>query len=985
MGRANELRVLDETFNDARSGRGRAVFIIGEDGIGRTRLAVEAGRRAAEAGLRVLRGRGSPIGPPTPLRPLTEAVLSLLRGTDPPDVTPLGPYLPALGRLVPDWSSKPTDPGGESPIILAEALLRLAATAGDGRGCLIVIDDLQDADSETLAVVEYIADNVGDQPVVLLATIRDEPGLALDLAQFAGRRHACTILEPAKLTREDVRHLVATLLGGADTLPEPTLQRLWLDGGGNPLITEELLLPMVSGGRLSKSAPTHPSSQAWDQTIRRGLGRTVTRRLGRLSPQAINLLSVSAIFGTRFPLEVTRAVAGLDAYQAEREVHDAIDLHVLQADLAHPGWYSFAQPYVSHTLLAQLPPASRVELAARAAVEIETLHPGLPDEWCEIVAVLRADAGDRAAAGEHFVQAGRRAMDTGDLPVALDLLERGRQVLAVEPDPMSHARAADQLVRALVEAGCVARADAIAATVPWSDCTPAMRGALHVRFAWLALTAGRYADGLTHVETARAVLGADATAGEAASIDAVAAHLLLESGGSDPYGMAEVLGRRAAAAIDLDDTLSTDADPASVDVMCQLWHVLGLTARRRDTSEAVTCFIRMRRLASEKSLTYQWLRARYRLASETALRDGDPEPLRQAYREIEKFGAVTLRHQAASSIALHDILAGRYRAATANLDGCQSSADELGLGDAARDLLVVRAVLVAHQGRRRELDDTLRTLRDTGTDQPRHLHMLHGLAGVFCGLLLEDHDRSRTELDSARTVPVDLDGGWQGIGLLLDALDERLAVDALDKAATGVAMRSRWNHRFVLLAGAVLHGRSGDPERAGAAFDAADTVAAVYPMARHLGRRLVAEAAMRDRWGDPRAWLREAEDYFHTADVPAPAAACRSLLRQIGEPIRQRRDGSTRVPTALRSVGVTVREYDVLLLLGERLNNRSIAERLHISPRTVEKHVASLLGKTGVAGRDALHDVAPATRGEDVAPPAPGLPQPRPGGTDGGW
>ena len=58
------------------------------------------------------------------------------------------------------------------------------------------------------------------------------------------------------------------------------------------------------------------------------------------------------------------------------------------------------------------------------------------------------------------------------------------------------------------------------------------------------------------------------------------------------------------------------------------------------------------------------------------------------------------------------------------------------------------------------------------------------------------------------------------------------------------------------------------------------------------------------------AWLRRAEDYFHTADVPAVAIACRGLMRHFGAPVQQRRTGTDRVPGDLRELGVTVREYD---------------------------------------------------------------------------
>jgi DNA-binding CsgD family transcriptional regulator len=171
----------------------------------------------------------------------------------------------------------------------------------------------------------------------------------------------------------------------------------------------------------------------------------------------------------------------------------------------------------------------------------------------------------------------------------------------------------------------------------------------------------------------------------------------------------------------------------------------------------------------------------------------------------------------------------------------------------------------------------------------------------------------------------------------------------------------RWNRHFTLLARAVLEGRSGRPAEAEAAVAEAQQVAAPFEMARHLGLRLVAEAACADGWGEPTAWSQRAEEYFHRAGVAPVAAACRALLRQAGASVRQRRDGADRIPAELRSQGVTVREYEVYELLVERLSNRLIADRLHISPRTVEKHVASLIIKTGQPDRASLCAHAAAT------------------------
>src|SRR5690349_2150596 len=104
VGRETELRAVENALSAARSGRGQAVFLVGEAGIGKSRLAMEAENLAFTAGMRLLRGRGSAIGPTVPFRPLTEALMSLLRSGDVPEAAALGPYRPVLGRLVPDWS-----------------------------------------------------------------------------------------------------------------------------------------------------------------------------------------------------------------------------------------------------------------------------------------------------------------------------------------------------------------------------------------------------------------------------------------------------------------------------------------------------------------------------------------------------------------------------------------------------------------------------------------------------------------------------------------------------------------------------------------------------------------------------------------------------------------------------------------------------------------------------------------------------------------
>jgi DNA-binding CsgD family transcriptional regulator len=149
-------------------------------------------------------------------------------------------------------------------------------------------------------------------------------------------------------------------------------------------------------------------------------------------------------------------------------------------------------------------------------------------------------------------------------------------------------------------------------------------------------------------------------------------------------------------------------------------------------------------------------------------------------------------------------------------------------------------------------------------------------------------------------------------------------------------------------------GRRGDRDEAERHAEQAAAEAEIYPVARHLAARLVAPAAAADGWGHPIEDLRAAEAWFHEQGVAVAARTCRDLLRSLGAPVQQRRNGTATIPADLRDAGVTMREYEVGLLVREHLGNQDIGQRLHISPRTVEKHVAALQIKLAVQHRRAL-------------------------------
>jgi DNA-binding CsgD family transcriptional regulator len=253
----------------------------------------------------------------------------------------------------------------------------------------------------------------------------------------------------------------------------------------------------------------------------------------------------------------------------------------------------------------------------------------------------------------------------------------------------------------------------------------------------------------------------------------------------------------------------------------------------------------------------------------------------------------------------------------------------------------------------------LTELRRWRGDMAQHAPRVHGLARAFCALLEEDRSLAREELsrailaEEANPTMYQLSGRY-GLNLLLGALCADLDRQTYEAVTSEPASGLRWDRQFAQFARAVLLGRRGRADEATAAVATALETGAPYGLGRHLALRLVGEAALTDGWGAPIEWLRTAEEYFHVADVVPVSNACRALLRRAGHRVGQRRDGVEEIPPSLRITGVTYREYEVLRLLRERLGNREIAEQLHLSRRTVEKHVSNLMAKTGLPDRIAL-------------------------------
>ncbi|GAA2780076.1 AAA family ATPase [Kitasatospora sp. CM 4170] len=1021
VGRDAEISLLGSALAASRQRAGRAVFLLGDAGMGKSRLAGECAYQAYGLGLPVLRGRGSSTLTVTPFRPLIEALASRFRAAGTPTDAELDPYRPALARLVPEWrgtaGTAPAYP--ETVVELAEALLRLLAVLGRDAGCVLLLEDLHDTDAETVAVLEYLVDNLEGLPVLLVGTLRGEPGPALDLVRAAERRRAATVTELRPLPPADVRTMAADILESeAAEVPAPVLERLAERGDGCPYLVEELLADMLASGALRRPGDRWEVAGDLCTAVPTTVVRSWGGRIDQLDPPVRDLLLTAATLGSRFSVATVQLITGHDDRTLFSHLRSACEANVIVPDGADPDRYAFRHALTADAVIATLAPAERAALARRAAGAVLRADPELGDERRQLVASLLLAGGDAAGAAAHLAEAGRRTLAAGASGSAVVLLERAHEH-AGEAD---RAAVAEQLLLALAEAGQLDRAfelaralPAIPSAAPATALPPLPAGHppaerppthgrpaadrridLHTRLAFAAVMAERAGEAAAQLTAARALAGSEPRPEQDAALVVVEGHLALLPGHgptadgaepSEPAADADGTGGTGAAkeAGDTGDTGAADPQPARARlaeterlarraaevaeaaglpvVACQAWQLLALLARERGFDDADACLERMLAVAEAHALPVWRVEALLRLGANAFMRTGDGTRLEAAREAAAALGAIVLTQTLDGLLAMNAVLRGEWDTARAVIDSRLDATARLRNLGTHRYLLLGSATLAAHLGRDREMERELARFRQAGGEESFLMPLRHGLCRAVGALLAEDPGRARAELAAGiaweeEHPSVFYLAGRHGLHPLLEVLSGTWHRADLARAATAPAAELAWNRQFLGFADAVLLGREGRPDEAARAVAEARATAAPFPLAHHLALRLAAEGALADGWGEPVAWLRTAEEYFHATGIQPVAAACRALLRRAGASVAQHRGGRDAVPAELRGCGVTLREYEVFVLLAERPGNQQLARRLSISPRTVEKHIAGLLAKTGRPDRAALCDLA---------------------------
>ena len=972
VGRAAELRTLDRALGELGRGRSAALELVGEPGIGKTRLLVEVAARADARGLLVLVGSAGELERELPFWLFVDALDEYIDGLEPARLESLaadvrhelGLVFPSLSRFAAAGGAALQHERYRSHRAVRELLARMAAV----KPLVLVLDDVHWADAASVELLGALLRRPPAAPVLMALAVRPRqaPERLAATTERAHRDGVLSRIELGALTRAEARALLGETVDAAAAA-------LYDETGGNPFYLEQLARSLERSAGRTAAVGEPPLSEP---EIPPAVADALAEELAILSLSARRVLQGAAVAGDPFEPELAAAAA----VTSEPEALDALD-ELLELDLVRetdvPRRFRFRHPLIRRAVYESAPGGWRLNAHARSA---------------ETLAARGASAVARA---HHLARSARQ----GDAAAVATLRAAGDAV--VQRAPESAAAWYGHSLRLL------------------PDAAPAeLRVELLLSRARALVTTGRFADGHAALLSSIGLLPADAVALRVRLTTACA-------------GVEHLLGRHEQAHARLLSAMEGLRDPRSPEAAALMIELAMDGFFRMDyerMQEWAERALRTARPAGNRPLTAAAVAA---LAFGRATSGATPEAEAGASEAAALIAELdddelALRLDAAANLAGAELYLDRYEEAEAHA----ARAIAIGRATGQTEFIPLPYSILGQvkllRGRLADANELL----DNAVEGARLSGNVQALAGnlgnrSFAALAAGDVATALATAEECVELTSGLDRSLAcaaGVALaaaLLETGDPRRAVDCLIASSGGDELPlipGVWRAKFLELltrcwlavgrhsdaehaaAGAqntaeALHLRmaasmgdraaaavaldAGDPDlaatRALAAAAAADKVGAPVEaaLARTLAGRALAHAGHPER---AVAQLKRAASELEAYGALRYRAAAERELRRLGHRTYRRTRAGRSDGTGVETL--TERELQVVRLVVDRRTNPQIAEALYVSPKTVETHLRNIFRKLHVSSRvEAARMVERADRAHQVIRPPRSRPE----------
>jgi len=459
VGRQDEIESLSRAATRAKAGHSQMVALVGEAGVGKSRIFLEFARSLGAQGWLILEGGPASYDKATSYLPLIDLLSryfqiqdrdteqqvrerigrKLLALGDEKLLAQLPLFAGALGISVSDVAWTNSQPFERQSLIF-DAFKRLLVRESHNQPVCLVIEDMHWIDAETEAFLEMLLESIPAAGVLLLVNYRPEYE-----NRWAGRSYFSQLrIDPLAAASAD--ELLDALLG-SDAQLLPIKKRLIETAQGNPLFLEECVRSLIESGVLDQTSDhARPIESLPADFIPGTIGALLAARIDRLRPELKELLQCAAVIGNDIKAALLEAVAAIERPDLRRALHDLQVADFLYEKAPFPeAEYAFKHAMTREVAYASLLRERRVTLHARAAHALETLGAGRLDEHVEEL----ADHAERGAiwdkAVEYLQRSGLKAYSLYANADAAAFFERALTVLKKLPETPDNLRLAVDL------------------------------------------------------------------------------------------------------------------------------------------------------------------------------------------------------------------------------------------------------------------------------------------------------------------------------------------------------------------------------------------------------------------------------------------------------------------------------------------------------------------------------------------------------------
>jgi len=448
VGREQELKQLQSAFDGSISGQGALMMVVGEPGIGKTAVCEQLSTYVTLRGGKTLVGHCYEEGSLSlPYLAFVEAMRSYVLDREVEDLKEeLGSGASDVARIVSEVRDKlKVEPRqGESPeedrYRLLYAVTNFLSNAASVKPMLVILEDLHDADKGTLEMLSYVSRNLSNTRLLIIGTYRDvevdrNHPLSAALAELRRASSFERVLLQG-LNADEVSRMLKDITG--DEVPWGLAEAVHNQTEGNPLFVQEVVRYLTEEKLLVRAGDkmVATSTTSLEMSIPEGLRDVIGKRLSSLSEECNRLLSIAAVIGREFRLDVLQKVSDLSEDEVLTSIEEAKRVAIIEerSAVGTAISYRFAHAFFRSILYEENIAPRRIRLHQQVARALEEVYANRLQEHASELAEhfsYSTEPGDLTKAVSYGEMAAQRATDVYDYGEAARLLQQALKVQEV--------------------------------------------------------------------------------------------------------------------------------------------------------------------------------------------------------------------------------------------------------------------------------------------------------------------------------------------------------------------------------------------------------------------------------------------------------------------------------------------------------------------------------------------------------------------------